>query len=572
MRTLPSETPAANKGPRSQANRGFGFVLVMTAFAAYAVCYIFRTSFAIGDARYFVLADDQMVSMKYAANLGAGHGLVWNAGGERVEGYTNFAWVLYMALFHRVHVPQRLISACIQISGAMLLLANLAVVRALSLRIFRSDRVALLAVALVAFYFPLDTWALQGTEVGALTLLVTSCAWLAIRAFESPRIPWPLFWLLGSTTLLRPDMVVFCAIVVVSFVLSRTDRRLRALVIGTAIPAGFVVAETAFRLLYFGDPAPNTYYLKVVGPWAPRVARGAMVAGLFLLQILPLLLIIIGKRRLFQAVRREASLLFAIFAGQQLYSVWVGGDAWEWWGGSNRFVAIAMPLLMVCLAAALAAIWEGLRRAAEHDLGPAAARWSQAAAVSMSTVILLGVNYLALASVAAPTESRLAPLERTLLIIKPYQTEEDARHVKAALALREITRPDAVVAVVWAGAIPYFSERAGLDLLGKMDRRIARGPCRLPKGRRWTAFYPGHMKWDFDYSIGQLKPDVVQVPLWHLDGVDEQPMPYLKGDYEEHTIGSSSWYLRRGSPNIRWDLMSQRSLAEPATAAAQLGR
>src|ERR1051326_6227945 len=43
-----------------------------------------------------VVGDDAYISFRYARNLVDGHGLVFNPG-ERVEGYTNFLWVLGIA-------------------------------------------------------------------------------------------------------------------------------------------------------------------------------------------------------------------------------------------------------------------------------------------------------------------------------------------------------------------------------------------------------------------------------------------------------------------------------------------
>src|SRR3954469_12755146 len=45
------------------------------------------------------IIDDAYISFRYAENLVAGHGLVFNPG-ERVEGYTNFLWVLIIAAVH----------------------------------------------------------------------------------------------------------------------------------------------------------------------------------------------------------------------------------------------------------------------------------------------------------------------------------------------------------------------------------------------------------------------------------------------------------------------------------------
>jgi hypothetical protein len=69
---------------------------------------------------------------------------------------------------------------------------------------------------------------------------------------------------------------------------------------------------------------------------------------------------------------------------------------------------------------------------------------------------------------------------------------------------------------VWAGAIPYFSQRRSIDLLGKNDPVIAHGPARY-------VFYPGHDKWDYAYSIGRLRPDLV-VELWKPTPRDEQQL------------------------------------------------
>src|SRR5436190_21845758 len=108
---------------------------LVIVFLIYAAAYIIRTSFLVGGTRYFTLVDDQMISMRYAENLASGAGLVWNAGGPRVEGYSNFLWLLYMALFHVVGVPRPWISACIQATGAILLAVNFVVTKRLAERL-----------------------------------------------------------------------------------------------------------------------------------------------------------------------------------------------------------------------------------------------------------------------------------------------------------------------------------------------------------------------------------------------------------------------------------------------------
>jgi hypothetical protein len=544
------------------------FWLVAAAFCVYAVAFIARTSFSVDGVRYFTLADDQMISMRYAENLASGHGLAWNPVGERIEGYTNFLWVLYMSLFHWLAVPRHAISLCVEVSGALFLLANLAVVRAIAFDLTSNTRVALIAVALTAFYVPLDNWAFQGTEVSVLTLLVTCASWWTLRAFDSDCVPWRVFVLLGVGTLVRPDMVVFAAIPIAALALADRKRMAQRLGAGAAIVGVFLAAETAFRLLYFGDPLPNTYYLKVSGfPLLPKLARGAVMMARFLRQLVPLLLAMWASGQLRRPGRRLGFLL-AVFSAQAAYSVSVGGDAWEWWGGSNRFVAIAMPLFFVCAAAGMVASWDRLLAALARRK-----RLPPALAPTMAvTAMLVLVNHLAL---ALPGDS-LGGIKRLFLVIKPPETEADERNVRAGLMLRQFTSEQAVVGVIWAGAIPYFSQRTSVDLLGKMDRRIAREPMHMPDTRpAWAAFYPGHMKWDYDYSIGDLKPDLVQAPLWSLNGVVARPLPYLDRNYEVRTV-ISEWYMRKQSPHILWNApvltnVDLRSFSPPSVGSTADG-
>ena len=62
------------------------FIVILLAYLIYAGIYIYKTSFVVAGERYFILFDDAMISMRYARNLANGEGLVFNPGGERVEG------------------------------------------------------------------------------------------------------------------------------------------------------------------------------------------------------------------------------------------------------------------------------------------------------------------------------------------------------------------------------------------------------------------------------------------------------------------------------------------------------
>jgi hypothetical protein len=61
---------------------------------------------------------------------------------------------------------------------------------------------------------------------------------------------------------------------------------------------------------------------------------------------------------------------------------------------------------------------------------------------------------------------------------------------------------------------------------------------------------PGHMKWDYARTFGELEPDVI-VSLW--PGTAEDAAPYLE-EYVQGVIAPRiKVYLRKDSPNILWE-------------------
>jgi hypothetical protein len=269
-------------------------------------------------------------------------------------------------------------------------------------------------------------------------------------------------------------------------------------------------------------------------PMLLRVTRGLYVLGSFVESISPLLLclplvLLLGRPS------RPQGLLLLLFAGQAAYSVYVGGDAWEGWHGSNRFISIGMPAFFVLLALAIERVAVRLRA----TLRPAA----QVAA-------LLGAVFWMNANAGS------VPLREWLLLERGLNVQGNAKYTEVGLALRDLTTSSASVAVVWAGSTPYFAERTAVDLLGKSDRRIAHEPVRpeVFTGKDpLIAYYPGHSKWDFSYSLGDLRPDAV---VGWEDSTIPEGMPDTAGDYVLARVANHPVYLRRDSPELHWEQLA----------------
>jgi hypothetical protein len=601
------------------------FLLIVAFFTIYGLVFIYTTSFVVAGERYFCLFDDAMISMRYARNFAEGYGLVWNPGGPPVEGYTNPLWVVFMAFWHLFPIPASKMSLAIQLSALALLAANLFFVRGIALLISGgSNTVALMSVLLTALYLPLNNWSLQGMEVAALAPMVSWATWLAVKGLQTGKFSPALYALLGVGTLIRMDAAVILVVTTLFLALADKQHRGRHLLFGLGALLLFGGAQTLFRLAYYGDLLPNTYYLKLEGfPLLARMARGVYVLGWFIASMS--LVVFLGA---FYAVvvRRDkyVLLLSTLFAAQVAYSVYVGGDAWDWWGGSNRYISIVMPLFMALLAYSL---WRLFGRDGQAvgwwhrlvDFAPFAAVlhlailagllvWAAVVNYGGGTVGLpeWGVAIAAwgavglgmwwamrsrkpnatahripkavLKTVALPAVLLMSMVDLNtlyvpggilewLLIKTPVQVHNNPSMVARALILKQVLKPQGSYAVVWAGMMPYFADGEAIDLLGKNDRVIAHQPMRPYPGapRPDFFFYPGHMKYDYAHSVGQLEPDVI-VQFWSLDPyAPDEPFnpvpgiarPYVNDNYVRVDFGTLIFYLQKDSADIRWDAVEQ---------------
>lgn len=537
------------------------FGLILAAYAIYAAIFIYRSSFMVGGERFFVLFDDAMISMRYAKNLANGFGLVWNPGETPVEGFTNPLWTIWMAVLHLLPVAASKMSLLVQVSGAACMLGMLIFVRKIALELAHSELVSLLAVILTAFYMPLNNWALLGMEVSLLVLLLSASTYLLLLNLRTGRFSfWP-YLLLGLGTLVRFDMAVpFLASLIFMVILDSRNRR-RHLLWGLAILLVSLGGQTLLRWIYYHDLLPNTYYLKVTGyPMLLRIARGLYALHTFvwgsnwLLIILPFSLLIFRRDR-------QVTLLFTLILGQAAYSAYVGGDAWEHRGGANRYLALAIPFYFILFSYAAYQLKEFLasKLKGEAEIGSQRDRritlWSNVALVLLITISMINFNFLL---------GKNRSMVRWLLLDQPMFSENNIDYVLISQDIEKITTPEARIAVVAAGITPYFSGRPAIDLLGKSDRRIAHENAHNVGG--WLnleSFRPGHTKWDYPYSIGQLRPDLI-VQLW---GDTRPAEPYLQHDYQVGGVGDGVYfYLRKDSANILWDRVITPPSSDPPAA------
>lgn len=479
-------------------------VVISAAATLFYLNFMVRGSVTYGGRTYFTLFDDAMISLTFAKTLAAGGGFTWNPGELPIEGITNPLWTVWMAILHFAPVPEGYVALLVSLSSAVCLIATAFAGRELARRLGGSENVSLLVMAVVAFYYPLVFWSLRGMETGVLAALMTWAMVLAIDQLEAPARERDLKLAAIAVALVwvRQDAVVFLT-VLAAFVLIAGGvraRRTAALLAGSMVVA--LVLLTLFRLGYYGAALPNTYYLKVTGvSMFERLDRGlvslfapTMISHVFAIVAaialsVPLLVRTPLKRLALMA------LPVAAFLAQAAYSVYVGGDVWELMGYPNRYLVIAMPGLLVVAVVLMTRLGDAIAEAklegriAEMMARLPVGRSHLGHMASAFFVCLLLLQTTVGHAVAAFTNG-------------PAYVEYDRAATQVGLCLREHTDPTARIAYTWAGSMPYYADRFGIDLLGKMDAYIA-------KAKPQIGFEPGHNKWDYAYSIDAHRPDIV---------------------------------------------------------------
>ncbi len=290
---------------------------------------------------------------------------------------------------------------------------------------------------------------------------------------------------------------------------------------------------------------------------------------------------------------RRLLLLAAVSGVQVAYATYVGGDAWEWMLYSNRYVTVAMPgfiILLTVVGGSMAHVVledaAARRRAGLAFVGVLAASGlclvalnayahvfaeqgiARTIFVSKSTLLGAGV-FLAVAAglfvarsrvarvLAAPFEQLAGPravsvgLGLAALVWGPAnfhplltwaahnaaQFTDEARYGRLGILIAATTAKETRLAVVAAGATPYFSMRPSEDMLGKNDAHIAK---LAPVG----VFSPGHDKWDYEYTLGERHPDIM---IEKLDTTPEEERYIASLGYVTLPNGL---YVRQSSPGI----------------------
>ncbi len=408
-------------------------------------------------ASHAFVVDDAFISFRYATNLVESGELTWNPG-ERVpvEGYTNFLWTLLLAAAVALGLEPVFAS---QTLGLIAFLGTLWATHGLARDVLESRTWAIAAMGLLGTNYTFICFATGGLETQLQAFLITTGCWTAKRMVDGdlePKSPLLLSTITGAAILTRLDSALPFGILLAWVASSwarkwrqqRPSLRTMLIVIGATVgPAALMIGPwLVWKLWYYGDVFPNTYYAKVL-PISLAVfgqGLGYVLNFLYSYQLLPCVVLALAKAK---TLRRPDLLACSVLVLSWLaYVTRVGGGFMEF-----RMLVPILPLFFLILTYLICRL-------------PARPRAALLAFVVFGSAFH-AVNF----KVSAEVET-IASLRSHLELdgeAWPRIGKTLRRHFGGAA-------DPVTIAIGAAGAIPYYSGLPTVDTLGLNDRRLAR--------------------------------------------------------------------------------------------------
>jgi arabinofuranosyltransferase len=443
---------------------------------------------AVGLSFGAVTQDDAFISFRYAEHLTQGHGLVFNVG-EWVEGYTNLLWTLMLAGAMALGGEPVI---CSTVMGLVALAGTIVATWRLGKGHGVSSIALIAAPLLVALDAQFILESVEGLETALFVWLVTLGTSAALHGGRWGGAHW---FVLAALT--RPEGVLLWGFLQVGLLLrawldGRAMPQLR-LGLRESIPIVLCLALlTAWRLMTYGDPLPNTFYAKTGGF---PVARG--LAYLWTHMVSHPTVWSLGLLGAWWGRKRADTLPLVTIVGLYLsYVIGVGGD----FKPTGRFIIPVLPMLAVLAQCAVERIVRS----------PPTGRLI----FGLSAIVCTGW-----ASNARYQQAKIHGLER-------HANLEARKLVGDWIAAH--TPTDAVLAIHSAGVIPFYANRRTIDMWGLTDRTIAR-----TKVTSMGQGMAGHEKTNPAYVFGRA-PDlylpedkVFTIRAWTLETEPGFPEDFL---------------------------------------------
>lgn len=321
----------------------FWALALLAVVAAATQAYVLRWS-----------CDDAYISFRYAAHFVEGHGLVFNRDPSEapVEGYTNFAWTMWLALGMWLGFTGDRIEYWSQGWGIAAHAGTVLLLAAMAWRTSAGRAVVPLAAIGYAALHHAASLAPAGLETALFVLLVTAlgrgCLGQGCLGLRCPLQAWRLGFLGVLLAMTRPDGGLLVAVTGCFVLYDSWQRWDFALLRGYVLPFVLLfVPYLLWRHSYYGYWVPNTFYAKsAADPYPGQGLRYVWELLRCYWVLMPVLLVplLMVWRRPMATGRRPWLMVLSFVLPYLGFVVWVGGDFMF-----SRFVLPVLPVLLLSL-------------------------------------------------------------------------------------------------------------------------------------------------------------------------------------------------------------------------------
>jgi arabinofuranosyltransferase len=381
--------------------------------------------------------DDAFISYRYVKNFINGHGLVFNPK-ERVEGYTNFLWIIILSIFARLGLDMIIVSKVLGVSAGA---ATLFLSYQISLGIFRKKEwfFPLLAPLLLASNSALAYWSISGLETAFFVMTVLLSVYFY---FTNERL---MIISSALSSLVRPEGVLVFAILILHKFFFKKDKLKNCLlsILGFIL---LLLPFLIFKIFYYGNLLPNPFYAKT-GFSLEYVKSGLEYFWLFLkhyglwgaLYLAPLVF--------YKDLPVKGKLVLLMAYIYTLYIIIIGGDVLK----AHRFFLPALPFLYILFSFALMKFSFMLKRSV------------------IPMFVVVAFSFLTF----------FLP-RNWIRNVRSAEIALGAKMSRYAGGLRQSFGTNFTLAISTIGEISYLTEAQVIDMLGLTDPYIAKHPEKIP--------------------------------------------------------------------------------------------
>lgn len=484
------------------------------------------TGFLIVD-RQFIM-DDAYISFIYARNFAEGHGFSWYPGSDEY-GYTSFLFTFLVGVLMKLGMNVPLAAYVISMPAALI---GIVLVHRIG-NMIGGRLVGLLAMLGLATNTSYAAFATGGLETSLALSLVLAVYFCIARWRESsePRFVWltGVYAALALLTRLDTALLLFPAygLLLYFFYYQYRDgvtvsKLYNHCLITVGFPALAVLALVAFALAHYGQPLPNSFYIKMNEFY---VLQGLRYLHAFLKAqyYMPLVLFILwfwmARLADFQWQYWTYRLTFLVgLLIWLVYVILVGGDFMEF-----RLVLPLLPFFYLLMA----------------DLVCNAVSRRGVFSVVTAAFIIIAGNYFQPSYFQHPRSDQYE-LESTAQL-QYWMDNPGHNWIMAGKALNNYfytgQSDDVIIAVTAAGAIPYYSRLPTIDEHGLNSHKM------MADARQY-ADKPGHR---YAASVPFMKQSGVNLlihhPIFIQKSINQRGQQQYRC-YEMILVQTHNWFWR----------------------------